>query len=90
MTYNHPNRENSGRVVLRRRIFEVKTTLLDGRIELTNFVTRDNSNPFLSVYGSYGTNGIHSFVGGYVGEVNIGFNQLICSDSSSLMKVAAE
>ena len=50
------------------------------------FAAGNNSNPFLSAYKSYGTNGIDSLVVGHFGEVNKGFKQLICS----LAKVAAE
>ena len=32
MTYDHPHRERSGRVILQRRIFEVKTMRVDSRI----------------------------------------------------------
>ena len=46
----------------------------------------NSSNPFLSVYKSYGMNGIDSLVVGHFGEVNKGFKQLICS----LAKVAEE
>ena len=50
------------------------------------FAAGDNSNPFLSVYKSYGIYGIDSLVVGHFGEVNEGFKQLICS----LVKVAAD
>jgi len=109
MTYDHPHRERSGRVVLQRRIFEVKTMRVDRRMNNYNprnpnrravekrvaeieahytkrankldatFAAGNSSNPFLSAYKSYGTNGIDSLVVGHFGEVNKGFKQLICS-----------
>jgi len=36
MTYDHPHRERSGRVVLQRRIFEVKTMRVDSRMNKYN------------------------------------------------------
>ena len=36
MTYDHPHRERSGRVILQRRIFEVKTMRADSRMNKYN------------------------------------------------------
>ena len=36
MTYDHPHRERCGRVVLQRRIFEVKTMRVDSRMNKYN------------------------------------------------------
>ena len=36
MAYDHPHRERSGRVILRRRIFEVKTMRVDSRMNKYN------------------------------------------------------
>ena len=36
MTYDHPHRERSGRVILQRRIFEVKTMRVDSRMNKYN------------------------------------------------------
>ena len=36
MTYDHPHRERSGRVILHRRIFEVNTMRVDSRMNKYN------------------------------------------------------
>ena len=43
MTYDHPHRERYGRVILQRRIFEVKTMRVDNRMNKYNPHNRNSA-----------------------------------------------
>ena len=82
--YNH---RNPNRRAVEKRVAEIEANCTKRAKKLdATFAAGNNSNPFLSVYKSYGKNGIDSLVVGHFGEVNKGFKQLICS----LAKVAAD
>jgi len=84
---NKYNPCNPNRRAVEKRVVEIEAYYMKRAKKLdTTFAAGNNPNPFLSAYKSYGMNGTDSLLVGHFGEINKGYEQLICS----LAKVAAE
>ena len=75
---NKYNPRNPKRIAVEKRVVEneAQYTKRAKKLDVT-FAAGNNSNSFLSVYKTYGMNGIDSLVVGHFGEVNKGFKQII-------------